>query len=106
LRAFGAARFYRGHWKSLAIRISVGQRAFQAFAAKHDHKTMLLACFDDDMSVADLFDFGSKHRAEALASFSRDTTGTTVRDDAFGINSGKIGARANIARFQIHSKAE
>ena len=49
------ARMNGGNGKTFAVRIGVGQRAFQSLAAKHDDEPVFLAGLDDDFRVAEFF---------------------------------------------------
>ena len=67
---------------------------------------MFFAGLDDDLRVADFFDFRGEHRAKLFASLGRDAAGAAVGDDAFGVERGEIGAGANVAGLQFHAEAE
>ena len=105
-RIFGIARFHSGNGKTFAVRVGIGQRAFEAFAAEDDDEAVFLAGLDDDLGVADLFDLGGEQGDHLFAGLGRDASGAAVGDDAFGIERGEIGAGADIAGFQFETEAE
>ena len=67
---------------------------------------MFFARFDNDLRVADFLNFRREQRNEFFARLGRNTSGTAVGDNAFGIKRRKISARADVAGFQFKTKAE
>ena len=106
LRVLRIARLDGRNGKTFAVRVGIGQRAFEALAAEHDDEAMFLAGLDDDLRVADLLDLGGEHGAELLAGLGRDAAGAAVGDDALGVERGEIGAGADIAGLEFHAQAE
>src|SRR5204863_5029801 len=68
--------------RAFAVRVGVGQWTFQTFAAEQDDEPMAFARLDDDLGVADLFDFLREERAKLLANLGFNAAGAAVRDDA------------------------
>ena len=100
------ARMNRRNGKTFAVRIGVRERAFQTSAAKDDDETMFLAGLDDDLRVADFFDFGGEQRAKFLAGFRRDAAGAAVGDNALFVERAEIGARGHVAVLQFQAQAQ
>src|SRR5262245_17421258 len=88
------------------MRISIGQRPIQSFAAEDDDKPMALAWFDQNFSIANLFDALREQRAQVLSNLRFDSASATVGHDAFCIQGAKIRARCDIARFEGNSQTE
>ena len=57
---------------------------------------MFLAGLDDDLRIADFFDFRGEQRTEFLAGLRRNTAGAAVGDNALFVERGEICPGANI----------
>ena len=106
LAGFGSGGCHGGIGSAFAIRVGVGEGAFQALAAKDDDEAMAFAGFDDDFGVADFFDFAGKQGAEFLGDFGFDATGAAVGDDAFCVERAEIGAGGDVAGLKFEAQAE
>ena len=83
--------------QALAMRVGVGQRPFQAFAAEDHHEAMALAGLDDDLGVAELLHLLRQQGAEFFADLGVNAAGAPVGDDAFGVERAEVGARRHVA---------
>ena len=88
------------------VGVGVGQWSFEIFAAKHDDKTMALAGLDDDLGVADFFDFGGEQGAQFLADFGFNAAGAAVGDDALPVEGAEIGAGGDVAGLELDAETE
>ncbi len=103
---FFVDRLRLGNTRAFAVRIGVGQRTFQTFAAEQDDEPMAFAGLDNDFGVADPSDLPRQERAQLLANLRFNAAGPPIRDDAFVIECAKIRARGDIPAPQSQPQSE
>ena len=106
LRILGVARLDGGNGIAFAVRVGVGQRAFEPLAAEHHDKAVFLASLDDDLRVADLLDLRGKQGDEPFARLGGNAAGATVRDNSLRVERGEVGAGADVAGLQLNAQPE
>ncbi len=62
---------------------------------------MFLARFDQNLRVADFFDFRGKFGAQFFANFRRNSSGATIRDNSLRVERRKIRARRKLRRALV-----
>ena len=80
------------------MRIGVGERAFQTFAAEYDHETVAFAGLNDHFGIANCFYLLGQQGAEFLADRSIDASRATIENNAFVAESTKVCARRDVQR--------
>ncbi len=88
------------------MRVRVGQRPFQTVTPEKDHEPVAFARFDDDLGVADFFDFLREHQAKVFADSGVNAAGPAVGDDAFGVKRAEVGAGGHVARAEVQAQPE
>src|SRR5580704_4610209 len=88
------------------MRITVAQRAFESFPAKHDHKAMTFTGPDDHLDIADLLDFASEQCTLRFTDFGVDAAGATIGHDPLRVERTKIGARGDVTVLQVDAQSE
>jgi len=92
--------------ETFAMRVGVGERTFQTFAAKQHNETVAFAGFDDDLGVTDLFDFLLQDFHLRFTHFGVNAAGAAVGDDPFGGERAEIGASSDVAGLEIQTETE
>src|SRR5207244_1660943 len=92
--------------RALAVRIGVGQRAFESFAAKKNNETVAFARLDDHFRVTQLFDSLRQQIAQLLADGGFNTARAAVGHNAFAVERAEVCPRRDVARFQVEPKSE
>src|SRR5437899_5841238 len=88
------------------MRVGVGKRAAQTFAAKHHHEAVTFAGFDDDFDVGDLLDLLLQYLDLRLAHTGVDAAGTTIGHEAFDVERTEIRPRRHVTGLEIDSQPE
>ena len=99
-------RLGNGHRLAFAAGIGIGQWPFEPLAAEHDDKPVAFTGFDDDLDVANFFDFLFQDFDLCLAHAGVNATGPAVGHEPFGVERAEVGTRSDVAGFEVNADAE